>query len=125
MALEKKPKQKMFCRQGKTLRHSFYFQDEHGNYADLSGFTGKVDIRSVFPDGTDDDSEDELLISLTTDNGGVIVEGYSFTMYISGEVTAVFPEGAYFYEPELYSPSGDIIDFIAPSIFQVLPEITL
>lgn len=125
MALSKRPKQKMFCRQGKTLRHSFYFQDEHGNYADLTGFTGKVDIRSVFPDGVDDSSASELLISLTTNNGGVAISEHGFTMHIDAVTTAGFPEGIYFYEPELYAPSGDVIDFIAPSIFQVLPEITL
>lgn len=127
MALEKKPKKKLLCRQGKTFRHKFYFQDSQGNYADLSGFTARCEIRSAFPDDDSVASDDDVLIRLETvvSGDGIIVEELAITMQISAATTAAFPEGAYFYEPELVSPSGDVIDFVAPSAFTVLPEVTL
>lgn len=125
MALTKKPKLKLYCRQGKTFRHSFYFQDEYGNYADLSGYTARMEIRTAFPDSDSTSGDDDVLVTLTTSNGGLTIETKKLSVYISDTDTAEFPEGSYFYEPELIAPSGDVIDFIAPSGFVVLPEVTI
>lgn len=115
MALSKKPKLKMFCTQGETFRHTFYFQDEYGNYADLTGFTARMEIRS---------SDDDLLIRLETGDG-ITIEGKKMTVEIDATTTAGFATATYSYEPELIAPSGDVIKYFAPSPFVVLPEVTL
>lgn len=125
MALSKKPKQKLFCTQGETFRHTFYFQDEHGNYADLSGYTARVEIRTEVPDENSTASDDNVLIRLETGGNGITIDTIKMTLEIDATTTAEFAEGTYFYEPELVAPSGDVIKFIAPSQFVVLPEVTL
>lgn len=124
MALSKKPKQKVYCRQGKTFRHIFYFQDEYGNFADLSGYTARLEVRTAFPDDNSTAEDDDVLIRLETGDG-ITIDGKKMTVEIDAAITAEFDDGSYFWEPELIAPNGDVIDFIAPSSFVVLPEVTL
>lgn len=128
MAIEKLPKLKLFCRQGKTFRHPFYFADEFGNITDLSGYTARMEVRTQFPNEDSTAEDDDVLIRIDTDsNGGITIDGAKgeLVLEIDAATTATFPEGSYFYEPELVAPSGDVIDFFAPSSFVVLPEVTL
>lgn len=128
MALSKLPKLKLYCRQGKTFRHPFYFSDEHGNITNLSGYTARMEIRTEYPTTLSEAGDADVLVRLDTDNGGIVIDGPKGQLHIVIEaaVTATFPEASsYVYEPELITPSGEVEDFIAPSSFVVLPEVTL
>lgn len=127
MALSKLPKLKLYCRQGKTFRHPFYFADEYGTITDLTGYTARMEIRTEFPDTDSTASDSDVLIRLDTSGNGITIDGEKgeVVLEIDAATTATFPEASYVYEPELIAPSGDVVDFIAPSSFVVLPEVTL
>lgn len=127
MALSKLPKLKLYCRQGKTFRHPFYFSDQYENITDLSGYTARMEVRTEFPDEDSTAEDADVLIRLETGGDGITIDGPKgeLVIEIDADTTATFPEGSYVYEPELITPSGDVVDFIAPSSFVVLPEVTL
>ena len=128
MALSKLPKLKLFCFYCKTFRHPFYFSDEHGTITDLSGYTARMEIRTELPDDDSTADDEDVLIRIDTgSNGGITIDGPKgeVVLEIDATTTATFPVATYTYEPELIAPSGDVEDFLAPSSFVVLPEVTL
>jgi hypothetical protein len=91
-----------------TFNPSFTWQDNGSNIYDLSGYTGKMEIRQSV------DSPNPPAISLTTSNGGMILSSTSpnITLFISDVNTEaiVIPSGV--YSLLLKSPGGIVSEIL-------------
>ena len=128
MALKKAPKQKLLCPQGKTFTKSIRITDKFKNLADLTGYTARIEIRSVLPTlGESTPEDDDVIHVLTTENGGITIDPLigKVSLFISDEDTASFPIQSYIWELELTSSTGNKPYLMSPSAFQVLSENTL
>jgi hypothetical protein len=126
MAIHKKPKFPRLCPKGKTYTDTWTFKDKHGEIIDRTGWTARIEIRSEIP-GTDAEPADaSVLVTLTTENGGITINGGTVHITIDAETTADFAVGSYVWDLELIRPGDGFIPYIMePSSFKVTPEVTL
>ena len=111
-------KYNLTCWQGKTFEKTFYLKDAQDNIINLSGFTGRMQVRLTLESA-------ETIFDLDSDNGGVIVDGDdgSITIYIDDETTEQVSAGSYKYDLEIVSASGRVYCPIYGS-FKVKGEVT-
>lgn len=88
--------------QGTTLRKVFTWTVE-GTPVDLTGFTGAAQLRKTAGDTV-------IALDLTTDNGGIIVDGAAgkITMYASALDTSELTAEKYVYDLEITDTQGDV-----------------
>lgn len=96
---------------------SLVFKDKYDNLVDLTGYTGRMEIRT----GADDESDEPILL-LTTENGGLSINGELGRVTIF--IEEVLLEYAGVYDMLLTSPSGFIHKPIKTSPFKVIPGVT-
>lgn len=125
MAITKRPKYPRICKQGKTYKDIFGYKGSNEEYLDLSDYTARIEIRSQAPSSTSTAGDEDVLITLTTENGMITIDGGIVTMEIDAETTATFPVGPYLWELELVRSDGYIPYLMEPSSFKVTQEITL
>ena len=124
MAITKKPKFPRICPQGKTYRDMMRFYDVYKNPVSYAGYTARIEIRSALPDGDSTAGDDDVLITLTTDDY-ITVDEHEVSIVIPASVTETFPVGVYYWELELISSGGEIPYLMEPSTFKVSQEVTL
>jgi hypothetical protein len=105
--------------QGSTYSTVFTYTDSDGDAVNISGFTARMQVRSVY-------SVAGPAISLTTSGGGGIVLGGAagtVTVTVSDAVSAKIIPKNYVYDIELVSSGGVVTKLIRGKI-KVLPEVT-
>ena len=125
MATSKAPKYDRLCKQGKTYTDGFAYTDSYGNPVDYSDYTARIEIRSAIPTSASTVGDDDVLITLTTENDGITIDGHKVLIDIDAETTATFPVGTYYWELELIASDGYIPYIMEPSKFKVTQEVTL
>lgn len=125
MAITKKAKYPRICKQGKTYKDAIGYKGSNGEYLDLSDYTGRIEVRSQAPSATSVAGDEDVLITLTTENGMITIDGGIVRMEIDADTTATFPIGPYLWELELVRSDGYIPYIMEPSAFKVTQEITL
>lgn len=101
-------KYKLKLEQGATLRKPFTWKAD-GVAVDLTGWTGRMQIRPEI-------DADEILASLTTENGGILIEAPesgTFTLYMDDATTAALDFDQAVYDIELIAPNGDVFRFLS------------
>ena len=85
---------------------------------DLTGCTARMQVRTAV-------SSQAVLLSLTTENGGITLGGAAGTiaLYISDADTAALHWAAGVYDLEIEFPNGDVVRRLYGSV-SVSPEIT-
>lgn len=120
-----KPKKDLICPQGKTFRRTIVGRGAGGSIWNLTNYSARIEVRNLLP--TDPNSE--VLVRLTTENGGIEIDTVEdesrLVIKIEAEVTATFPVGNYIWELEVESPDGEVPYLMSPSKFKVLAENTL
>lgn len=91
------------CEQGATFKRRLALKDSDGGPVALAGYTARMQVRAT----TDSTSS---LVALTTENGRIVVDGTAGTvlLQIAAVDTAAMPAGAYVYDLELVSGSGEV-----------------
>jgi len=105
--------------QGSTYSTVFTYTDSNGAAVNLTGFTARMQVRSVY-------SVTGPAISLTTNGGGGIVLGGAagtVTVTVSATVSASLVPKNYVYDIELVS-SGGVVTKLIRGKMKVLPEVT-
>lgn len=107
------------ARQGKTFERSFRFMDKNKNIIKLTGFKGRMHVRS-------DIDDEDTVIELTTENGRIEIDGElgKVVLKISAEDMEAIEADNYIYDLELISPDGRVYGPVIPSAFKVTPEVT-
>lgn len=97
--------------QGATFRHRFTWKDGKGRAINLTGYTARLQARESI-------ESDIAVITLTTENGGVVLGGSAGTiaLYISDEDTTLITAKKLVYDLELVAPNGDVIRPVSGSI---------
>lgn len=125
MAEKPKPKIPLLCPQGKTFQRVIIGQSSDGEIWDLTNWKARIEIRSSLPQ----DPNSEVLILLTTENGGIMIETINnesrVIIRMDARTTASFPVGSYIWELELEDASGFVPYLMAPSKFKVVAENTV
>lgn len=85
---------------------------------DLTGYTARMQVRSEITDAA-------ILLTLTTENGGITLGGAAGTidLYISATATAGFTWETGVYDLEMVASNGDVIRLVAGAV-SVSPEVT-
>jgi hypothetical protein len=105
--------------QGSTYSTVFTYTDSNSAAVNLTGFTARMQVRSVY-------SVTGPAISLTTNGGGGIVLGGAagtVTVTVSATVSASLVPKNYVYDIELVS-SGGVVTKLIRGKMKVLPEVT-
>jgi hypothetical protein len=105
--------------QGSTYSTVFTYTDSNGAAVNLTGFTARMQVRSVY-------SIDGPAISLTTNAGGGIALGGAagtVTVTVAATVSANLVPKNYVYDIELVSAGGVVTKLIRGKM-KVLPEVT-
>lgn len=105
--------------QGETYRHTLYWKDENDQPIDITGFTARMQVRAKT-------NSPEVLLELTTANGGVILSNPvagELKLYVSATVTEAFSWIAGVYDLELIAPNDDVTRLIEGKI-TIIKEVT-
>lgn len=125
MAEKPRPRIDLLCPQGKTFRRVIAGRMPNGDLWDLTGWTARVEIRTILPYNPGS----VVIERLTTENGGLEIQtdnGESkIILLISAERAAEFPIGNHIWELEIENNNGFVPYLMAPSRFKVVPENTL
>ena len=108
----------LVVQQGSDFREHLEFFDAYNVALDLTGYSGRMQIRHGF-DGA-------LVSDLSTSNGGVVVDGSNgwVDIVIANTATAAFPtDAALRYDLELVSSSNEVTRFLQ-GVVTVTPEVT-
>lgn len=91
---------------------------EYNQPTDLSGFTARMQVREKI-------TSTDVLLELTTENGGIIIDNTAktITLLSTATATAAFSFISGVYSLEMVSPTGIVTPFITGSI-QVIQEVT-
>ncbi len=91
------------CDQGATYERILTLRDAGASLLNLTGHTGHMQIRVTA-------SNANVLKSLTTENGGIVLGGASgtVTLTIPAADTAALTPGTYVYDLNLTSPDGKV-----------------
>lgn len=108
----------IICEQGATFVRSLVWQDENETPLDLTGFSGRMHVRQTV-------QSQNILISLTTDNGGIqITPGTGeIRLYMPAGQMDALPARRAVYDLELISPGGVVTRLIEGS-FTIVPQVT-
>ncbi len=108
----------IICDQGATNTRTLTWRTEAGALVNLSGYTGRMQVRA------DHDSTTTIL-SLTTANGGITLGGALGTILItvSSTESATLTPGEYVYDLELVAAGGEVTRLVQGT-FLVRPEVT-
>lgn len=105
--------------QGVTFRFSFRLKEKtSGNPLDLSGYTGRMQIRPKAGSTT-------VIADLTTENGGISINGSEgrISIYITDEETATYAFTSARYDLEIVSAGGEVVRVFKGSV-KLDPEVT-
>lgn len=105
------------CEQGATFSRIFTAYDETGDPINLTGFTGRMQVRRTA-------KASAIIISLTTANGRMTLGGANGQVALSltaTETAAITESGV--YDLELVSASGQVIRLLKGS-FRLDEEVT-
>jgi hypothetical protein len=88
---------------GATFKEIFIWKDSAGNPKDLTGYTGKMHIRSSV-------DSDEILVDMTTENSRIELSGTpgQILLRIEATITKDFQWSDAVYDLFLTSPSGEV-----------------
>lgn len=106
------------CWQGKTFEQPFVFKDSFGQEINLTGYTGRMQVRTS-ADATD------VIIELSSNNGRITIDEINgiVTLFISATDTAALAPGSFKYDLELVTGSGRVYCPIYGT-FKVKAEVT-
>ena len=104
--------------QGATFSLTFRWKDTAGNIINLSGFTARAQFRYAKLD-------DEILLSMTTENGRIILGGAAGTIQIllDAATTAAIDWTAARYDIELVNAGGVVTRLVEGKV-KVSNEVT-
>lgn len=104
--------------QGATFNPVFTWKDELGNPIDLSGYTGRMHVRSEITDTV-------TLLEVTTANAYMVLGGAAgtITLNVPASVTAALSFDTAVYDLELESSGGDVTRLLKGSV-GLSPEVT-
>lgn len=105
------------CDQGATFTRVLTWLDDDGIAVNLAGYTARMQVRSDHESAT-------VLLSLTTENGGITLGGSAGTVTLSATATATaaLESGEHVYDLELVS--GAVVTRLMQGCFVVDPEVT-
>lgn len=108
----------IICDQGATLTRTLTWKDAAGSLVNLSGYSGRMQVRA------DVESADTVL-SLTNTNGGLTLGGAAGTVLITVSATesATLTAGDYVYDLELVNAGGEVTRLVQGQ-FTVRAEVT-
>lgn len=97
--------------QGATFRHKFTWKDSKGRAINLTGYIARLQARETI-------ESDIAVLTLTTENGGVVLGGSAGTisLYLSDEATALVTAKKLVYDLELEASNGDVVRLVSGSI---------
>lgn len=98
------------CQQGATFAREITLRDENNAIIDLTGFTGRMQVR-VSPSAT------EIAATVT-----VSIASNVITMSLTALQTEALPAWNYYYDLELVN--GSSIERLLEGRFEVTPEVT-
>lgn len=102
--------------QGATFELVFIYQDEAGNPFDLTGMTGRMQLRRQF-------KSEEVIISLTTENGRITFDPYAGKITLKISATDTTPlTGSGVYDLELID--GATVNRLLEGSFNICAEVT-
>lgn len=106
------------CDQGATLTRTLTWKTDAGALVNLSGYTGRMQVRA-------DVESTSTVLSLTTSNGGITLGGALGTVLITVSATesATLTAGEYVYDLELVNAGGEVTRLVQGT-FTVRPEVT-
>ena len=104
--------------QGATFTRQLTWNDSAGSPVNLTGYTARMDVRSSI------DAAGAAALSLTTENGRIVLGGSAGTINLSAEATATgaMVAGGYVYDLEVVS--GSTITRIIQGSFTLRGEVT-
>jgi len=106
--------------QGSTLSRIIYYKDPAKKPILLRGYTAKMQVRPT-------ESSSELILELTTENGGITLGDLDGSIRLNVEDTDMveIPEGIYVYDLELIAPSSELYVYkLLRGNFAVRSEVT-
>lgn len=108
----------LLCDAGATFTRTLTWRDAADALVDLSGYTGRMQVRA-------DVESTSTILSLTTSNGGITLGGAAGTVLITVSATesATLTAGDYVYDLELVSAGGTVTRLVQGQ-FTVRPEVT-
>ena len=106
------------CDQGATFDRTLTWKDNNGNPVDLTGYTARMQVRSVVDSSV-------VLLSLTTANSRIVLGGVAGTVQLTVDPTvmAAVAGGQYVYDLELVSAGGSVSRLVMGT-FTVRDEVT-
>ena len=105
------------CEQGATFSRVITYQGSEGAPVNLTGYTARMQVRATTEDAA-------VLLSLTTENGGIALGGAAgtVTLLATATQTAAMPSGELVYDIELVS--GAVVTRLLQGCFVVDAEVT-
>lgn len=105
--------------QGATFRFPLVWKDPLGALYDLTGYTARMQVRKTAA------TADPPMLTLTTENGGIVLGGAAGTITItaSATATAALTGQQAVYDIELINPSGEV-DRLLMGAVEISPEVT-
>lgn len=98
---------------GSTFRYSFVRKYKAtGLVVDMTGYTARMQIRQSY-------AAETPLAELTTENGGIVIDGAAgrVSLYLSNTATAAITATAPArYDVELIAPNGDVTRFVEGAV---------
>jgi len=96
---------------GATYRKTFYWQDSLGAAINITGYTGRMQIRKSI-------NSSSFIAELTTENGGMTLTGPEgkIELFISDTDTSSVVENSGVYDIELISAGSEITKFCRGSV---------
>ena len=104
--------------QGATFRKRLTWKGPSGAPIDLTGCTARMQVRSEVESST-------VLLSLTTENGGITLGGVAGTieLFVSDDASTLFTWTAGVWDLEIEFPGGEVTRLAQGSV-SVSPEVT-
>ena len=104
--------------QGATFTRQLTWNDSSGSAVDLTGYTARMQVRTSI------DAAGAATLSLTTENGRIVLGGTAGTIMLSAEATATqaVTAGSYVYDLELVS--GSTVTRLVQGSFTLRGEVT-
>ena len=104
--------------QGATLSRTVVWKDAAGALVDLTGYTARMQIRASV-------RNPEILVSLTTENGGIALGGTAGTvdLLLTAAQTAAIAARAGAYDLELVDSGGAVTRLLYGAV-EISPEVT-
>lgn len=105
----------IICEQGATFRRIISVVNADDSLPDYTSSTARMQVRPTVESAT-------VIIELTTENDGLILEDNTITLFISADDTTALPIGSYRYDLEIQT--GTEVIRLVQGIFKVSPEVT-